>query len=38
MDINKVYKEDIENSFKNKDTPLFPGVGDHVVKGNIHIL
>ena len=35
MDISKVYKEDIENSFKNKDTPLFSGVGNHVVNGNI---
>ena len=34
MNVNQIYKEDIEASFKNQETPLFSGVGDYVVKAN----
>ena len=33
MNVNKIYKQEVEEAFKNPDTPLFSGVGDYVVKG-----
>ena len=35
MDINKIFKEDIENSFKNCDIPISSGVGEHTVIGTL---
>ena len=37
MNVNQIYKEDIEASFKNPETPLFSGVGDYVVKGRLPV-
>ena len=36
MNVNKIYKQEIEEAFKTI-TPLFSGVGDYVVKGKLTI-